>query len=115
MLLVMQPPAPPAGKYHMRLIARLEIAGNFNSPAYRWVLQVEGSEFHGNQISKVTGRELKDGESLAKLVCSFYGKPIEVGASIDIDELLGKLYLVSVITTKSGASSIESITPAECT
>lgn len=114
MTLTMKPPAPPCGKYHMRLIVREDIIGRWDSPAYRWVFQVEGTEHHGSQISKTTGTELKQEESLAKLICSLNGKQYEIGAAIDIDELVGRLYLVSVGTTKSGSRCIEAIAPAEC-
>lgn len=114
MTLTMKPPAPPLGKYHMRLVAREDIVGRWDSPAFRWVFQVEGTEHQGTQISKTTGTELKDGESLAKLICSLHGKQFEIGAAIDIDELVGRLYLVTVGTTKSGTRCIEVIAPAEC-
>jgi hypothetical protein len=114
MTLTMKPPAPPPGKYHMRLIAREDIVGRWDSPAYRWVFQVEGIEHHGSQISRTTGTELKQQESLAKLICSLYGKQFEIGALIDLDELLGRLFLVTIGTTKSGSRCIEAIAPAEC-
>lgn len=106
-------PTPPPGIHRMRLVSRVEIVGKYQTPAFKWTFQVEGSQRDGKQATKTTGVEVRSGDSLCDFLAGLFGHEMQIGDTIDLDDPVGELFNV-VLTARNGSSAgvvVRKVTP----
>lgn len=104
------PASAPAGVHEMQLISRDEVTGRWDKPAYKWTFQVKDGKFDGQQATRLTGTELRLGESLAEFLGEV-GLVCEVGANVDLDDPLGRLFTLVLTAGNGNGTRIAKITP----
>lgn len=104
------PASAPAGVHTMQLVTRDEVIGRWDKPAYRWSFQVQDGKFAGQQATRLTGTELRLGESLADFLGEI-GMACEVGTDVDLDEPLGRVFTLVLTTGNGSGTRIAKIAP----
>ena len=73
-------------------------------PSLLWeFIVMDPGENHGDSVACFTPTTPKTGNNLGKLLRGMMGRPLKPGEGIDADELLGKLFSISVDFNESGS------------
>jgi hypothetical protein len=100
----------PAGTYSATFQG-VENVNNDFGPGLRFNFRISGGLHDGRTVSRTTSPNAFPQNACGKMVAAISAKPIEVGTEVDLSTYVGKLYLIIVAATKSGASRVETVTP----
>jgi hypothetical protein len=98
----------PVGKHEAVLVSWETIPSPFNRDRDAIEFRFDGPN---GELSKITGTQLRIGESLHELAEQLSGAPIQKGDTIDLGEFVGRKYEVTVGQNRTGGVAIECVKP----
>lgn len=98
----------PVGKHEAVLVSWETIPSHLNRNRDAIEFRFDSSS---GELSKITGTQLRIGESLHKFLEQLSGSPIEKGDTITLDEFVGRKYEVVVAHNRTGGVAIECVKP----
>lgn len=86
-------PLAGAGKHQMEFLGNSEEDGRFGRKSYRWRFS------DGKCVaSVVTGTYLAPGTQCYTVACSVLGRKLETGEDVDLNEMVGEKFAITVKT-----------------
>jgi hypothetical protein len=103
----------PVGEYVARFIG----CENSNHSEYgdgvAWKFEITDGPCKGRQVSRVTSPEPTDKNACGRIIGGLAGGRIDRGAEIDVDQFIGREYLITVGENSTGTGTrVESVMPA---
>lgn len=97
----------PAGTHAAELVGYEPIEGQFGKPALRWTFVVRGGEHDGQELTKVTGEQVRLGTSLGDFLAQLYGRDLRTGEAVDpARDLVGRRFQVFAIPGSNGDGAV---------
>lgn len=98
----------PAGEHDVKLASVQTVASRWNKD--RDATEFTFSNDEGEAL-KLTGANLRIGESLHSLAEQLLGTAIHFGDEIDLDGLVGRPYRIIVVPNRLGGVVVDRVTP----
>lgn len=100
----------PAGSYLARFVG-LETTTNDIGEGLRWIFEVTAGPHTGAKASRITSPSPTLKNACGKMLAGVTGRGLAPEESVNLDAFLGRIYLVVVVNTDSGATRIDSVSP----
>jgi hypothetical protein len=97
----------PPGSYTARLTAVERVQNEQYGPGLKLVFTVTAGKYSGQRSARTTGSEPTPRNSLGRMLSGMLGRPLTPNEEVDIDDLIGREYLIVVAATDTGATRVE--------
>ena len=99
---VSQGGGPPAGNYKASFVGVEKVTHEEYGDGLRWQWKVIDGPQAGEIASRTTSPKPTTGNAAGKLLAAMTGTTLASGQKASIRDCIGKTFLISVMTTKSG-------------
>ena len=99
----------PAGSY-WATFAGVEPVNNEFGDGLRWQFQVASGPHKGSKTSRTTQPKPSPKNGCGKVLMGLLGRSLNAGETFDVEQFVGKTYLIVVAQTENGGSRVDSVT-----
>jgi hypothetical protein len=101
----------PPGLYAARLTSIEPVTNEQYGPGIQFKFTVARGPFANQAVFRTTGCSPSPKNSLGKLLSGMLGRTLNVDEEIEVDDLVGRDFMVMVGVTETGGSRVESASP----
>ena len=105
----------PPGTYSGKFAGIKEYHHPEYGPGLMWRFEITSGAHVGRDASRVTSPTPTPNNVCGKMINQALGRPITPGEEVDLDDLVGREYLIEVRETPNGATRVEEIAPLDQT
>jgi hypothetical protein len=109
MRLQVTPGGVPPGSYTARLADVENVIHEQYGPGLKFTFAVQKGQHLGMKVSRTTSCAPSPRNALGKLLSGMLGRPLTVDEEIELEDLIGRDYLVVVAATEGGGSRVETV------
>jgi hypothetical protein len=109
MKLTVKPGAVPPGSYRAHLAAVESTQHDQYGPGLRFVFVVADGLFAGLEAGRTTGCVPTPRNALGRLLAGLLGRNLTIDEDVELEELIGRDYLIVVAETETGGSRVEAV------
>jgi hypothetical protein len=103
----------PVGQYEARFVGVEDTNHDEYGPGVAWKFEITSGIHKGQQTSRVTSPEPTRKNSCGNMIRSLAGGRVDEGEMIDVDQFIGRKYLITVGENSTGTGTrVENVMPA---
>jgi len=101
----------PVGSYTAKFAGIEPTTSEQYGAGYRWKWEITAGAQAGQAASRTTGTTPTEKNGCGAMLRGLIGGELAVGQEIDIEQYIGRNYMLVVAATASGATRVEAIVP----
>lgn len=101
----------PPGFYSTKFAGVEAVNNGQFGPGLKFKFVIARGPLVGQTVSRTTGCTPSQKNNLGKLLSGMLGRTLNVDEEVDVDDLLGREFMVVVGVSENGGSRVESATP----
>lgn len=102
---------PPEGTYSASFAGVEQCQHSEFGQGLRWKFFVVQGDHAGQVASRVTGVKPSRENACGRVLSSLLGRELTIGEHVELEDFVGRTYLVTVAPAKNGGTRVESIVP----
>jgi hypothetical protein len=111
MLLRISAGSVPPGLYSAKLTGVEPVTNDQYGPGLKFKYSITRGPQAGQLVARTTGCSPSPKNSLGRLLAGMLSRTLSLDEEIELDDLIGREYMVMVGVTETGGSRVESATP----
>jgi hypothetical protein len=108
----MQPGGVPSGTYRAKFCGVEPSQHAEYGPGVRFLFEVTDGPYAGQQTGRVTALKPTPGNNTGRMLAGIVGRPLRPDEEVDIDQYVGRPYLLTVEQTPGGATRVATVVPS---
>jgi hypothetical protein len=110
--LKVSPGSVPLGNYAAQFSGIESTTNERYGEGLRWKFVVSQGPQAGQVASRVTGLKPSPKNGCGKMLTGLVGRPLDLEEEIEVDQYIGRSYLIVVAPSENGGSKIDTVIPA---
>jgi hypothetical protein len=111
MFLTVSNGGPPPGHYLAKFTGIESVTHEEYGPGVKWKWEILQGEHAGKMAARTTGTAASVKNACGKMLAGVLGRELKQGEQVDLDQLVGREFLIVVAPTEGGSTRVEAAVP----